>query len=162
MILVSRKILVQALQLENGELIPLWSDRITYHNDSLGKYLSVDKSIKCYTNIIECIYDLKTRKLEIGIELNYYPDKLSFEKGEEVLFEKSHKKLSKAIIADIIYKDFTVTVNKGRKLDSWWIKYFNDLQIEPDKLYAIKQWKPIYVLDNGIEIEYEHQLYKLV
>jgi hypothetical protein len=97
----------------------------------------------------------------VGIELNYYPteDNLEFKKGQVVLFEKSHRNLVEAKISEVVYEQYDLEIKKGSKLDKFWRIKFKDKIIDNNALYAIKQWKPFYVLDDGTKVEWTHQLY---
>jgi hypothetical protein len=59
----------------------------------------------------------------------------------------------------VVYEEYEMEIKRGRKLDKWWVERFKDIEIDDNTLYAIKKWKPFYVLDNGIKIEWSHQLY---
>lgn len=159
---IKRHIIVKAIKTEENELIPLWDSRLTFEqSDDYGDYFKMKGSWDKYFSLTDCIYDLKTKKIEIGIELDNYPleKDLEFKKGQTVLFEKSHKVLAQATISDIIYEEFDLSINRGRKLEPYWVEKFKDVKIDPNMMYAIKQWKPFYLLDNGIKIEWSHMLY---
>ena len=102
---------------------------------------------------------MKTKKIEIGVDLDFYPEKLEFEKNEIVYVEKSNRTLTETKVVDILYEEYELNIKKGKKIDGYWLKYFKDKDIEKDQLYAIKQWKPFYLLENGQKIEWPHQLY---
>lgn len=160
---IKRRIIIQAVKTKENELIPIWDERIVFEKTEM--YDNVIRLKDSYRhdhfNLVECIYDLKTKQIEIGIELNYYPIEkdLEFKKGEVVLFEKSHRNLAEAKISEVVYEEYEMEIKRGRKLDKWWVERFKDIEIEGNSLYAIKQWKPFYVLDNGTKIEWVHQLY---
>lgn len=160
---IKRHIIIQAIKTKENELIPIWDERIVFEETEMyGNVISLKNDYRnCYSNLIECIYDLKTKKIEIGIELNYYPIEkdLKFKKGEVVLFEKSYSNLAEAKILEVVYEEYEMEIKRGRKLDKWWVEKFKDIEIDGNSLYAIKKWKPFYVLDNGIKIEWSHQLY---
>lgn len=160
---IKRYLTVQAVQTKNNELIPIWDDRIVFEKTEMYGNVITFKHEDHYS-VVECIFDLKTKQLEVGIELDHYPsdNDLEFKKGEVVLYEKSHKKLSEAIITEIVYEKFSMTIKRGYKLDNYWISRFKDVQFDGGTLYAMKQWEPIYVLDNGKKIEWVHQLYHKV
>jgi hypothetical protein len=160
---IKRYIIIQAIKTEDNKLIPIWDENIVYSkSDDYGATLSINGDRKTHFNIVECVYDLKTRKIEMGIEIDYYPtnEELPFKKGETVLFEKgSNRQLAEAKITEIIYEEFDLTIKRGKKLDLYWIKKYKIVDIELDCLYSVKQWKPFYKLDDGSIIKYEYQLY---
>ncbi len=97
----------------------------------------------------------------MGIELNYYPDKstLEFKVDEDVYVDKSCRKLSICKIMGIKYEEYDLEIVRGKAMSNWMISEFKDLEIDGNLLYAIKQWKPIYVLSDGSSTEYTHQLF---
>lgn len=163
---IKRRIVIQAVKTADNELIPIWDDRIVFHNTEMyGNIITLkDGGFGDHGNLVECIYDLKTKKVELGIELDYYPSEKHsrFKIGQVVLFEKSHRVLCEAKISEIVYETYELDIKRGRKLDSWVSAHFKDVEIDSDMLYAVKHWKPFYILDNGIKIEWEHQLYNKV
>ena len=159
---IKRHIIIQAVKTKENELIPIWDERLTFSKtEAYGNTLNIKDSHSMSFNTIDCIYDLKTRKVEVGIELNWYPeeDKLEFKKGEKILVEKSHRKLTEAVIADIVFEEYELEIKRGRKLDKWWVDRFKDVEIDGDSIYAIKTWKPFYILEDGTKIEWVHELY---
>ena len=96
----------------------------------------------------------------MGIEVDIYPDKTNFAKEEDVYVEVSHRKLKEAKIVDIEYNDFDLRIKKGKKLEAYANEYIENLQ--PDSIYAIKHWKPTYILDDGTKIDYDYKLYSKV
>jgi hypothetical protein len=160
---IKRHVITQAVKTKENELIPIWDERIVFEKTEMyGNVISLKDGYRHdHFNLVECIYDLKTKQIEIGVELNYYPIEkdLEFKKEEVILFEKSHRNLAEAKIIEIVYEEYEMEIKKGRKLDKWWIEKFKDVEIDGNTLYAIKQWKPFYILDNGIKIEWSHQLY---
>ena len=159
---IERYQIVKAINTKEG-LIPIWDSRITFQEDDVvGQSISVkgDTLFKEYFSLLDCIYDLKTRELNVGIEINVYPDenKLAFKKGESVFYEQSHKVISEAKISDIVYEEYDLKILRGKNMDDYYSARFKII-IERDTLYAIKNWKPFYVLDNGKKIIWEHQLY---
>lgn len=160
---IKRYVIIQAVKTKENQLIPIWDERIVLEEDNIfGSYLLLKEDYKhSILNLVECIYDLKTKKIEIGVELNYYPNEedLEFKKDEIVFFEKSHRILSEAKITKIVYEEYEMEVKKGSELDKYWVEIFKDVKIDNDTLYTIKHWNPFYILNNGIKIKYSHQLY---
>lgn len=157
---VTRYITTLAIKTKDHELIPIWDERIEYKNsDMFGESLQIKNSREESSYFVECVYDLKNKKLHEGIQLDYYPveSDLEFKKEEEVYYEKSYRLLSEAKIVDIVYEEFDLDIVKGKKMESWDKKYFKN--VDDNKIYSIKRWKPFYVLDCGVKIEWTHQLY---
>ncbi len=160
---LERRITIKAIKTKDNELIPIWDKRLVFEKTEMyGNIIRLKDNYRdSYFELIECIYDLKTKQIEIGIELNYYPTEkdLEFKKDEIVFFEKSHRNLAEAKITDIVYEEYKMEIKRGRELDKYWIERFKDIEINKDSLYAIKQWIPFYILDNGKKIEWGHELY---
>lgn len=158
---VSRYILVEGVKTKDNQILPIWDSRINYtKSDDYGDMLSVEDN-RNIIDTIECIYDIKTKTISAGVEINIYPslDEMKLKKGEKVLYEKTHKHLFETSIIDIEYNRFDLSIYKGKKIDKWWLDKIKDITIEKDGLYAVKLWKPTYVLENGVKTEYEHQLF---
>ena len=160
---IKRYVITQAVKTRENELIPIWDNNIVFDTSEMyGNVITLkNKSSYEHFSLVECIYDLKTKQVEMGIELNYYPNEneLEFKIGEVVLFEKSNRVLAEAKISEVVYEDYDLNIARGRKLCKYTTNRFKCVEFDPNTLYAIKGWKPFYVLDNGIKIEWSHQLY---
>ena len=159
---INRYITIQAIQTRDNTLIPIWDERVIFEKSrDFGNTINIKGDRHDYFQVVECIYDIKTKEVKLGIELDYYPNvnELEFKKGQSVLVEVSGRKLSETIITDIVFDDFDMCIKRGRKFERWDISRFPDTKIEPDSIYAIKHWKPFYVLANGMKTQYNHHLY---
>lgn len=158
-----RRILVKAIKTKDNELIPIWDERIVFEKTEMfGNVITLkDDMLDKHYYMIDCIYDLKTRELKPGIELDIYPneDSLEFKKGDDVLFEESNRLLKDAKIVDIVYEEYDLTIKKGKKIEKYYSNLI-DCEIDKDSLYAIKHWKPFYVLDSGEKVENTYKLYR--
>ena len=159
---IERYMMVQAVKLDDNELVPIWDKRLEYwHSEDYGTYVKFDNKYGEISYYVDVIYDLKHKTLSSGIELNYYPDKLDFCINEEVYREADGRKMIKDKIVDIIYENFDMAIYKGSEIESYWLKYFKDVEIITNKLYCIKQWRAKYILESGFKTEYVHQLYHI-
>lgn len=159
---VTRYIITLAVLNDEKKLIPFWDDKCIYKKGEYGEVISLsDSSIKETYSFVECVYDLKKKQLEMGIELNHYPSEkdIPFKINESVFVEQQHRYLVEAKVVEIIYEDFSVEIKRGKKLDDWWSKRFKKVNFEPNLIYVIKIWKPYFLLDNGTVIKYEHELF---
>ena len=158
---VRRRIIIQALKTSDNKLIPIWDERVLFEKTELyGNIVKLKDSHENCT-LVECIYDLKTRKFEWGIDIDIYPDKLPYNIDEIVLFDKGGRILEEVTITNIVYEEFELIIKKGKKLDEFISsERLKEIQIEPNTLYAIKSWKPFYILCNGRKVQYAHYLYK--
>ena len=158
-----RYVLVQALQTKDDELIPVWDERVTYSkSDMYGGEITLKDGYRNSSKLVECVLDIKTKELKTGIELDFYPDKMDFKKGQPVMVEASHRKLRPSTIVDIVFEEYELEIVKGKKIDQWWVKYFKDVEFINDRLYAIKKWKPYFILEDGTKVKWEYQLYSIV
>ena len=161
----NRRIVVNAIQTKENVIIPIWDERIIFEKTEMyGNIIKLKDNYQKHYHLIECIFDIKTKKLELGIEVDIYPSEkdLPYKKGENVLVEKSHKKLADSTIVDIVYEQYDLKIVKGKKLDKWYKERIKGVEIDDNSLYAIKHWKPFYILENGDKIEWEHELYHKV
>lgn len=159
---IQRYVIIKAVKTKTNELIPIWDERIIFEKTELyGNVIRLKDDWHNHYSLIECIYDLKTKEISIGIELDHFPSdkELDFKIGETVLFEKSHKHLSDAKISEIVYEEYDLDIKRGKNFNNWEFERFKDIQIDSKTLYAIKRWKPFYILDNGNKIEWSHKLY---
>jgi hypothetical protein len=159
---VTRYIITLAVLNDEKKLIPFWDDKCIYKKGQYGEVVSLsDSSFNETYSFVECVYDLKKKQLEMGIELNHYPSEkdIPFKINESVFVEQQHRHIVEAKVVEIIYEDFSVEIKRGKKLDDWWIKRFKDVNFEPNLIYVIKIWKPYFLLDNGDVIKYEHELF---
>ena len=159
---VSRYVMVQAVKVDGNELIPIWDERLKYqYFEDYGSSLKFDNKYGDITYFVDAVYDLEHRTLSSGVELNYYPDKLDFSINEDVYRETDGRRMIKDKVVDIIYENFDMAIYKGSEIESYWLKYFKDVEIITNKLYCIKQWRAKYILESGFKTEYTHQLYHI-
>jgi len=161
----TRYIATKAILTQGNVLIPFWDKKIKYSkSEDFGVSLTLEGDYHNY-ELIDCLYDFKLKKLLIGIDVDVYPKAHEFEKGQKVYYELNglgipHQTLGVAKIKEIVYEEYELRILKGSKLTQWDIAAIKPpIVIEPNALYAIKNWKSFYILDNGIKIEYAHQLY---
>jgi len=142
----------------NNEIIPIWDNRITYKKYKV--YIDNGYGFHEFKN---CIYNIETKQLSLGIELDYYDRSKIFKIGSPVLYETDvlNRKIKRSVITDIIYEDFDNYIRKGCKIEQHFLMCFNDVIIEPTSFYIIKLWKPTFVLSDGTKVNYAHQLYTL-
>lgn len=159
---VSRYVIIKAIKTRENELIPIWDDKIIYENTEMyGKIIRLKDSYREHFNLIECIFDIKTKKIKSGIEIDNYPtnDELEFKIGDVVFVEKSNRKLYESKIINIVYETYDLDIIKGNKIYKSILNKFNDINFKKDHIYAFKNWKPFYILENGGKIEWDHYLY---
>jgi hypothetical protein len=149
---ISRYITTQGVLLKDKTIIPIWDSRATFSkNEMYGNQISVEGERQNTYSLVECIFDLKTKTISAGIDIDIYPDlsKLEHKINDIVLFEdKSKHSLTK--IVDIIFEEYDLQITKGKKIDNWYLNNFpKDVVVNRDSLYAMKIWKPTYVFENG-------------
>ena len=64
---IKRYIIVQAVKTKENELIPIWDERIVFEKTEMyGNVITLKEGYRHdYFNIVECIYDLKTKQIEV-------------------------------------------------------------------------------------------------
>lgn len=88
---LERRITIKAIKTKDNELIPIWDERLVFEKTEMyGNIIRLKDNYRdSYFELIECIYDLKTKQIEIGIELNYYPTEKDLEVQIDKLKQKS-------------------------------------------------------------------------
>lgn len=140
-----------------NEIIPFWDSRFGYNH----KEKCLEIGFKLYANLIECLYDLKEKKIFPGIPLDVYPDSNEepFKAGQVVYYEFNHRAIKETKIKEIVYEKFELSISKGKKIDKY-IKKLIKEDIQDDLLYMIKYYSPSYILESGEKVISEYQLYK--
>lgn len=164
---VTRYVLTKGFLNSEKQIVPFWAAEVKYESEYGHHFaqLTEDRSLFQKQNeFVECVYDMKTRELSLGIDINVYPDlkRLEFKVGQEVLFDMSCRALSQDKIKEIIFEECQIRVCRGKKLQDNLRKDLIPTNVELDGLYVIKHWEPTYVLESGKKTKYEHQLYTLV
>jgi hypothetical protein len=159
---ISKFNIVKAIKTKHNEIIPIWDNIIEFHKTELyGNVIKIKGGNDTY-NLIEVIYNLETREISAGVELDIYPNITEFAKDEIVLSEVQHSSYRIDKIIDIIFEEFEMVIQKGKKIDNNYLKDLKDIVIEPKTIYCIKVWKPTYVLESGLKTTWSHKLKKLV
>ena len=163
---IKRYILTQGVLLRDKTIIPIWDSRLEFvKTEDYGNIINFVDGIKRekFHNVVECIFDLNTKTLSSGIELDIYPDltSLNHKIGNVILFETDRKNTLTKII-DIVFEEYDLQIVKGKKIEKWYLnKLPKDLVIDDNSLYAVKVWKPTYVLDNGGKTTWDMYLRKI-
>jgi hypothetical protein len=153
---IKKYITIQALQIGN-DLIPLFDKGISFEKTEMyGNVLIYEGSQ--YWNIVECLYNLKTKEISMGIELDLYPTKTEYQKGEVIYYEVDGENCwDEAKIIEVVYEKYELSIKKGKNIDSWMRNQLK-VEIEDDLMYSIKIWEPYYILDSDVKIEWEHEM----
>lgn len=156
---IERLITIQAIKTIDNDIIPIWDKRISFEkHESYGNLIKVKDDHNTYHNFTEVIYDIKTREISTGIDLDYYPEKTEFVIGEDVLVEDSHSSYYDSKVVDIQWNEFDLSIVKGKELHGYFGKRFEDVETTKGQIYAVKYWKPTYILTNGEVIVWEFEL----
>lgn len=156
--------MIQALKTETNELIPFWSERLKLeHIGGCGESVRLDDRYQNYFSFVDCVYDMKTRTISAGVELNHYPDPrfLEFKIDEPVYYETKNNSIDLSKLISIDYNEYELVIVKGHKLEDYQRERFKDVVFEDNVLYAIREWKPTYVLESGFKTNYKHQLHHM-
>lgn len=155
--MIDRYIVVQAVKTEDNKIIPVWDKRISFKkHEDYENIIEVKDDPRTYHKLVEVVYDLKTRKISTGISLDFYPSDTKFVKDEIVYVEESHSTFYETKIVEIKFEEFDMSILRGSEV----LEYYKDIKedIIKTQIYAIKHWKPTYVLSNGEKIKWEYQL----
>lgn len=160
-----RFILTTALKLKDGTLIPLWDKGVGFvENDYYGNYYTykVDKHLEEFHYPCEAIFNVETKTLSGGIEIEIYPDESEYKKvGTSVLYEVNFKQMSIRTISKVDFSECDVEIIRGKNIDKWnRVRETHD--IGDNLLYKIKYFKPSYVLDDGTIVKSNNKFYELV
>lgn len=155
------------------EIIPAWDRRITWDGgDDYWSPSCVFNHVR--VELIDIVFNLKTRELSLGTTFNLYPTKFAFEVGEQVYAKqdsglgiKEEEGVYKTSIKEIKYTQSYMQIFKGKLIDDYQIKKikasYPDAVIENNNLYCIQEWKPCYILEDDRLIKYETlELFKVL
>ena len=155
--LVRRYIVIPAIK-EGEKLIPIWDKELIYEKDEYGETLRLD--FEKHSNLTNCIFDLKTKNLSMGIELDFKPTETNFKKGDAVYVETdSFRVLREDYIKDIVFENYEINAFKGSEVYGYLKEFFANFNFDHNTLYAIRIWKPTYILSDGTKVEWEHKLF---
>jgi len=158
---------------DKPEIIPAWDRRITWDDgDDYWGPSCVFNHIR--VELIDVVFNLKTRELSLGTTFNLYSTNFLFEVGEQV-YAKQDSGLGinkadgvyKTSIKDIKYIPSYMQIFKGKHIDDYQIKRirasYPDATIENNNLYCIQEWKASYLLEDDRLINYETlELFKVL
>lgn len=161
---IQRYIPTKAVLDKDNKLVPIWDSNIKFNeSDYYGYFLTFEGGLRSkHLPLVDCIFDLKTKQLSTGIELESYPESTFLKKGDSAYYEKSHRQIQEVIIADIVFEKYDLTIRKGSDMEDYEKSHFKNVVFQPDLLYSIKYWKPFYILNDGTKVEWEHKLYRKV
>lgn len=166
---ISRYITVECVLNEKKELIPFWDSSIEYEkSEDYGKRVRIAGSIfKDYSsNWVMGLFDLRDKSLSPGIELECYPNTTDYTVGQKVYVEVEgySRALQETFITEIVYLDYEVRIQKGKKIEKWYLQNylaFENLVLDREALYCMKLWKPAYKLANDALVEHDYRLHKV-
>lgn len=162
-----RYIPCKALQINNNEFIPFWELGYVPSDGYYGDGFKVKGDFRTYYgNLNDCLYDVKKKKIVLGIVIDYYEDnsKLEFKVGDKVFAELSHRDWFEDEIESISYEEYEVNIYSGKsELLECYITKEQLKDVKATDLYEIRLWKPYYKLKNsGKIIKYDFYMKKRV
>lgn len=82
-----------------------------------GNVIRIKGDYNEYFHLIEALYDLKTKSISSGIDVNIYPysSVSEFKVGESILYQKGNRCLKSVTIENIVFGDYSLVVKKGKK-----------------------------------------------
>lgn len=158
---LKRYIVVPVIITQDKTLIPLWDERVKCEKGEYDWQAKIEGGNWRGETVVEAIFDLKTKTLSLGTEIDYYPETKEFKEGDTVLYEITYKEWGLSKIHQIVFEEYDLDIRRGKKLDHWAKRVVEEKgNIEKDMIYCVKQWKPYYLLENGEVIQWDHQLKK--
>ena len=158
---IKRYIVIQGVLLKDKSIVPIWDSRIKFEKtEMVGNRIEVEGERDYFHSVVECVFDLKTKQIFPGINVDVYPNlpNLKHKIGNIVLFEYGSKNVLTKIV-DIVFENYDLSITKGKKIEEWELSRLpKDLVVDRDSMYAIKYWKPTYILENGKKTEYDMYL----
>lgn len=157
-----RFIPTQCLQVSDKDFVPFW--QLDYVKDEMcGEgFKQKDSWQVSYNKLIDCYWDTKKHVIVFGKVKNFYPEKIAFQKDENVFVEDSHDVYYEAQIVEILFEEYETMVIKIKKKSQSEIKWYFTLEEQKElvigDIYEIRSFKPTYVLSDGRKITYDHQL----
>ena len=136
------------------EIIPFWDSRVEYVN---SEYYGKGFKIKGreYYNIIEAIYNLKTKTLSLGIPIEYHYKGDESKIGKEYYYKRDDDSIE--LVTLLGYGEYKiVSPQKGKNLPTYIVA--NILNYNPSFLYLLTEYKPTYILSNGVETQWSYKL----
>ena len=99
--------------LQNGDttFTPFWELEYVPDDNFYGEGFKVKDDYKTYYNeLTDCIYDLKKKKLILGISVEFKSqDNHAFNIGETVIVEARHSEYYEDVITDIIFENYLLS-----------------------------------------------------
>lgn len=154
---IKRYIVIQGVLLKDKSIVPIWDSRIKFEKTEMfGNRIEVEGERDYSHSVVECVFDLKTKQIFPGIAIDIYPNLSNHtHKIDNIVLFKDGAKNTLTKIVDIIFENYELSITKGKKIDEWQLTRFpKDLVIDRDLMYAIKYWKPTYILENGEKTDY--------
>lgn len=169
---MSKFVIIPGLMDKDGKLYPINDSKIDVTDSDL--YGITYKLKGDYTNNlteVELIYNVLKRKYSVGVEIAYnVPPK--FEVGDTIAYEKDYfQPLVLSKIASISY----VSVGNTPPRSDIYISKWEDLstaikelvkkdfsgEVAPNTKFVINHIQPIYTMEDGHVISWEHQIKKI-
>ena len=153
--------------LQSGnEFIPFWLLNYIKHED-YGKGYYTDSIYEAsYHDLVDCLWDIKHKKVIVGIIKNIYikDEDLEYKKGETVLLESDGSSYKIDKILDVTFEEYDTTVVKAKNMEDYYSKYFTDEEKKnlKDEVYELRIWKPFYILESGKKTKWSYQIRRLV
>jgi len=166
---VKRYVLTKCFLNSEKQIIPFWDPQIEYNegNDENSPHVRLLKDPVLFDRhyqLTDCVYDIRSKTISLGIDINIYPEKTEFVVGQKVLSEdiRKHRHLKQDEIVEIVYEEFEMRICKGVTLTHELRAEYIPKEIDLYRLYVIKHWEPTYVLKSGMKTKWSHKLYHIV
>jgi len=160
---LSRYMRVLALQTNDNTLIPIWDPALRFkdRDEDYSPECKYPNQLHGLSHVVEAIWDMQEKLLLPGISIELFNPEISgFKVNQEVFYEvpRKHRVLRASKIIKIEKGRERLEIIKGKDLKGYQVPNLQ-LEIDPDALYALRTFDPKYILEDGTEIEWDHQLF---
>ena len=161
--MIEKIILVKAILADNKEVIPVWDNRLVFNynrSEDVCYYTIKDNTKKDekYYELIDCMYNLETKRLSLGSIIDIYPENTEYKIGDIVYVEKGINIISETtVVGNEFYNIHSETI-LGKEIPDDYLEK-TDKTIKPNELYCIRHYQTRYNLANGMKDVSESKIF---
>lgn len=152
----SKLINIKGIKTRKNEIIPIWDERIKYHESEIYGPSYIIGNERTY-DLINLVFNIETKEISEGIIIELYPDKI-YNIGDEILIEESYHNLVLKKVVDIKFEKFEIETFLCTEDN---ISDYSEHDIQVGMVYCFKRWKPTYFFDDGTNESYSYKIYHL-
>lgn len=131
-----------------------------------GAHYIVDGKEYSYCKIIPAVFNINTKEITLGQELNIKTKK-EFEIGKEYLHQVKHDSYKISKLISIEYKTFSIFSISGKDLlnsykETEFEEYINWNSIQNEDVFMVKTWASTYMFEDGYETSWDMYIKNLI